>query len=351
MTSVSGTPRATSAWIDLNGPVHYADHGGPAGAPLLVCVHGLGGSHANWAALAPLLTGSYRVLALDLAGFGLTGGSPRSATVSGNRELLDRFLEAVADGPAVLIGNSMGGLIVALQARLRPETTSAVVLIDPALPPVLGRPDSLVLKTFADFALPDRIRRRLGRDRPPLTAEQAAIRLLELCCADPSRIPRELIDQHLALARRRNSVPDIEADFLLAARSLLWTLARRRRYAEQLHGLRMPVMLLHGDQDRLVPIRAARKAAIANRYWRFEVAAGVGHVPMLEVPEWTAKQLLDWLPAALETERRQQVRRLARALHLAERDAELDQPEPDRPAPDQPAPDQPARPDQPTRAG
>jgi pimeloyl-ACP methyl ester carboxylesterase len=334
MTSVSETPQATSAWIDLNGPVHYVDHGGPAEAPLLVCVHGLGGSHANWAALAPLLTGTYRVLALDLAGFGLTTGRPRSSGVTGNRELLNAFLTQVGGGPVVLIGNSMGGLIVALQAGLYPETASAVVLIDPALPPVLSRPDPLVLKTFADFAWPDRVRRWLGRNQPPLSTEQAALRLLELCCADPSRIPRELIDQHLALARRRHSVPDIEADFLLAARSLLWALFRRRRYAGQLRRLRMPVMLLHGDRDRLVPIRAARLTAIANRYWRFEVAAGVGHVPMLEAPEWTAKQLLDWLPAALETERRQQARRLARSIQPAEAEAdteaetetELDQP-------------------------
>jgi pimeloyl-ACP methyl ester carboxylesterase len=316
----------TPAWIDLNGPVHYVDHGGPAGAPLLVCVHGLGGSHANWAALAPLLTDSYRVLALDLAGFGLTAGHPRSSGIAANRELLNAFLGQVGDGPVVLIGNSMGGLITALQARLHPETASAVVLIDPALPPVPTRPDRLVLKTFAEFALPDRIRARLVRNRPPLTAEQAALKLLELCCADPSRIPRELIEQHLDLARRRRSVPNIEADFLLAARSLLWTLLRRRWYARQLHGLRMPVMLLHGDRDRLVPIQAARRAAKANRYWRFEVAAGVGHVPMLEAPEWTAKQLLDWLPAALETEHRAQARRLAReAAREAARPAGPDQ--------------------------
>src|SRR5690349_14433892 len=109
------TPSAPSCWIDLDGPVHYVDHGGPAGAPLLGCVHGLGGSHANWSAIAPLLTDRYRVIALDLAGFGLTHGSPRSATVTENRLLLHRFLAEVADGPVVLVGGSMGGLITAMQ--------------------------------------------------------------------------------------------------------------------------------------------------------------------------------------------------------------------------------------------
>jgi pimeloyl-ACP methyl ester carboxylesterase len=293
------TPSAPSCWIDLDGPVHYVDHGGPAGAPLLVCVHGLGGSHANWSAMAPLLTDRYRVIALDLAGFGLTHGSPRSATVTENRLLLHRFLAEVADGPVVLVGGSMGGLITAMQASEEPQTVSAVALISPALPPALSMPDPLVMSTFAAFGLPGPARRAVYGRRPPLTAAQAALRLLRLVCAEPSRIPREIVDQHVALARRRGTIPNAEADALLAARSLAWIMARRRRYAALLQGLRMPVMLIHGDKDRLIPIRAARHAAAANPSWRFEVATGVGHVPMLEAPAWTAGKLRDWLPTAL----------------------------------------------------
>ena len=55
------------------------------------------------------------------------------------------------------------------------------------------------------------------------------------------------------------------------------------------------MLLLHGDEDRLVPVAAARAAAKANPAWRFEVAEDVGHVPQLEVPEWTAGHILDWL--------------------------------------------------------
>jgi pimeloyl-ACP methyl ester carboxylesterase len=62
-----------------------------------------------------------------------------------------------------------------------------------------------------------------------------------------------------------------------------------------LRTIAVPVLLLHGDQDRLVPIASARTAAAANPMWRFEVARGVGHVPQLEVPEWTLSQILDWM--------------------------------------------------------
>ena len=50
----------------------WSAFGGPDDGPLVVCVHGLGGSHVNWMALAPQLTSTCRVLALDLAGHGLT---------------------------------------------------------------------------------------------------------------------------------------------------------------------------------------------------------------------------------------------------------------------------------------
>src|SRR5512140_2868789 len=55
-------------WVDLDGPVHYLDSGGPAEAPMVVCAHGLTGSAATWSAIAPQLTGRYRVLAPDLSG-------------------------------------------------------------------------------------------------------------------------------------------------------------------------------------------------------------------------------------------------------------------------------------------
>ena len=65
-------PGGISRWTDIGGPVHYLDFGGPAGAPVIVAVHGLDGCAVNWSALAPLLTSRYRVLAPDLAGHGLT---------------------------------------------------------------------------------------------------------------------------------------------------------------------------------------------------------------------------------------------------------------------------------------
>src|SRR5205814_821713 len=102
--------------VDLDGPVHYVDFGGPADGPQLVLVHGLGGSCLNWCLLAPHLVTRARVVALDLAGFGLTHPRGRSTTVQANAALLDRFLRTVVGAPAILVGNSMGGMVSILES-------------------------------------------------------------------------------------------------------------------------------------------------------------------------------------------------------------------------------------------
>src|SRR2546427_12801319 len=96
-----------SRTIDLDGPVHYADFGGTG--PTLVLVHGLGGSHVNWLAGAPVLARRARGLAVGLVGFGRAPLGERSADVDRDRVLLERLLHPVAPAAARLGGDSMGG--------------------------------------------------------------------------------------------------------------------------------------------------------------------------------------------------------------------------------------------------
>src|SRR5437763_11576556 len=79
-----------SRWIDLDGPVHYLDFGGPADGPQVVAVHGLGGSAVNWSAVAPLLTGRCGGVAPDRAGRGLTRRLGRGTRGAASRPLPPR---------------------------------------------------------------------------------------------------------------------------------------------------------------------------------------------------------------------------------------------------------------------
>jgi pimeloyl-ACP methyl ester carboxylesterase len=286
----------SSRTADLGGRVHYVDFGGDDTGPPLVLVHGLGGSHLNWCLLAPKLAPRARVLAVDLVGFGLTHPEGRSVTVQTAAVMLDRFVREVAGAPAILVGNSMGGMASILEAAANPDAVSGLVLIDPALPLAAGaRPDRLVSAAFLLYAIPGLGEGYLARRRASVPADRLVREVLNLCCVNPGRVPRELVAASVVLAEERASVAGLDAAFLSAARSLLRVSARRGRYWAAMRAVAAPVLLIHGEKDRLVSVRSAREAAARNPGWRFEVVPDVGHVPQLETPEAVAALVLDWL--------------------------------------------------------
>lgn len=285
-----------SLTVDLDGPTHYFDFGGNPDGPVVVGVHGLGGAAWNWAAVAPLLTDQVRFVALDLAGHGRTPAQGRPTTVSGNRRLLDRFLREVVGEPAILMGNSMGGAISLFTAAKSPDLVRALVLVDPALPrPLLSPVDPVVAGRFLLVSVPGLGEAALQRRRRRASAEQQVRETLALCCVDSSRIPADVVALGIAFAEERASDEFAARDFLAAARSLMKVLARSKRFAKTAQRVRVPVLLVHGAQDRLISLRQARRIASANPAWQLAVADDVGHVPQLEAPEWTAGTVCAWL--------------------------------------------------------
>jgi pimeloyl-ACP methyl ester carboxylesterase len=291
-----------SRWVDLDGPMHYLDFGGPAEGPVVVAVHGLGGSAVNWSAIAPLLTERCRIVAPDLAGHGLTRSLGRGTRVAANRALLHRFVEQITDTPVILMGNSMGGMISLLEAAAEPDAVAGLVLVDPALPFVPVRPDPVITALFAAYATPG-VAGILMRRRARLTPEQMVAETLALCCVDPTRIPADVLAEHVALARERAGFADAGETFLAAARSVVATagIAGGRRYRRGIRTVEGPVLLVHGERDRLVPLAAARVAARTNPAWSFVTLPDAGHVPQLERPRETAQAVLDWLDGAGRT--------------------------------------------------
>ncbi|MDX3663196.1 alpha/beta hydrolase [Streptomyces sp. ID05-26A] len=287
----------TSHHADLDGPVHWVDFGGPQDGPRIVLVHGLGGSHLNWVLLAPLLAQRARVTAVDLAGHGLTNPEGRQTTVQANTRLLGRFLREVVGEPAVLVGNSMGGLISLFQTAHAPELVSGLVLVDPALPMVLGtRPDPTMLSTFFLYSVPGLGERFLARSRA-VPARRQVDRLLELVCADPSGIPEELKLASEHLIGERAKVDGLDTAFLAAARSVVFTTSRRGAYYAAMAKVRVPVFLMSGDRDRLVNVAAARAVARRFPHWRYDEYANVGHVPQMEIPDVVSERVLAWMDA------------------------------------------------------
>jgi pimeloyl-ACP methyl ester carboxylesterase len=288
-----------SRWVDLDGPVHYLDFGGPASGPVAVCVHGLAGSAVNWSAIAPLLTGRCRMLAPDLPGHGLTRSLGRGTDVGALLAVLHRFIEAVPAGPVMLIGNSMGGMICLLEASAAPAAVAGLVLVDPVLPLVPAWPDRLVTPLLAAYAAP--VLGPLLMRRHRHTSPEALVAfVLSVCCVDASRVPADVRAAHVTVARQTLMSPEAEREIAASARSIIATAGDLRSggYRRAIGTITCPVLLLHGTRDRMVPIAVARAAARANPGWTLIEMPGVGHVPQLETPRDTAAAITAWLSSA-----------------------------------------------------
>jgi pimeloyl-ACP methyl ester carboxylesterase len=298
-------PWGTRAHVtDLDGPVYWIEFGPetsePPSGPPIVFVHGLGGSHLNWCLIGPHLAAGRRAVALDLHGFGLTPGLRATSTVRANAHLVDRFITEVIGEPVILVGNSMGGLISILQTAAHPELVNGLVLIDPALPLPPQKPDWQVSGQFLLYALPGLGPLAVAKAMSRIPPEEAVRQVLQLCFADPSRADPEMIKAENAIATRRHPATPAQASararvFLAAARSLLLVLTRRGSYQKMMAGIDVPVLLIGGEADRLVPVAAMRQAAARNPRWESVMLPDVGHVPMLEVPDTVTAAIRDWL--------------------------------------------------------
>ncbi len=280
--------------LHVDGPVNVADFGGSG--PLMVLLHGLGGSHVNWIRIGPLLAERSRVLAPDLPGFGYTKPQGRATTVQGNARWVDDFLQRTADAPAILVGNSMGGLIAILQAIASPEMVAGLVLLNPALPVAPKEPRDLqVTLAFSAYFVPG-VGEYFARSRAQKLGPEGLVReSFALCCVDASRVPPDVIDAHVEVARERLRMPWANPSMLTAARSMLRMLLRRRQFIRMLERVGPPTLLINGEGDRLVKLAAARVVSDSRTDWTFRSLDDLGHVPQLEDPERTAKEIWSWL--------------------------------------------------------
>jgi len=282
--------------LDIDGPVHVADFGG-SGSPI-VLVHGLGGSYTNWMPVGEALAARGRVLAPDLIGFGRTPVGARAASIEANIALLARLIEKELGEPAVLVGNSMGGLLSVLLAAKRPDLVSRLVLVAPALPLAFGAIlDPQVAGLFTLYMVPGMgelyLRRRMAQRGP----EGMLRDMLRMCGVDPKRLAPATYEASVELARERAGYAWADQAFLASARSLVRTNMRRMRIYGAIRRIKAPGLIVQGTADRLVPTASSRAAARLRPDWRLELLPGVGHVPQIEVPDRWLNVVTSWLHA------------------------------------------------------
>ncbi len=264
---------ADSQFIEINGlSVHVKTRG--QGAPVFVLLHGFGASLYSWQAVMEPLSALGTVIAYDRPAFGLTerpltwdgpnpyGPEAQVALVIG---LLDHF----GIQQAILVGNSAGGTVAMQTARAHPERVAALILVDPAVYNGGGAP-AWVRPLLATPQM-----RHLG----PLLARQIQTQgpaLLKLAWHDPTQLTAETV----ALYQKPLQVDNWDR--------ALWELTLASRapgLADHLVEFNLPILVITGDDDRIVPTAESVRLAGELPGAELAVIPAAGHVPHEEKPE------------------------------------------------------------------
>ena len=254
-----------SVFVEADGVRLHVRDTGPPDAPAIILLHGFGASLHTWEAWAEALSARYRVIRFDLPGFGLTGADPTGDYTDARAEVvLAALMDQLRVQRAVLVGNSMGGRIAWSFAASHPTRVSRLVLISPdgfASPGVaygqaIGEP---MTARLLPYVLPT----------PLLRASLAP------AYGDPQRLTEDVVIRY--------------RDMILAPGVRDAVLARMQQVVLEdpvpvLHTLRLPVLLLWGEQDRMIPVANAADYLAALPDARLVVLPGLGHVPQEEAP-------------------------------------------------------------------
>lgn len=285
--------------VDLGGPVAYTDHGGSG--PPMVLVHGLGGSQANWMLVAPKLAqAGYRVTTVDLAGFGATPLAGRESTLETNRGIVDGFIRYLGQGPVVLAGHSMGGLIAMMQTGANAESVARLVLLDPAVPlaktsPLKPLPQAWVKALAQRPGIGAALAHWLAKLEGP---ERLINNALRQYCFDASQLDRGLVAAHVEGERARIARGHAYLGYMQAYKSMLIRLRLVEAYDQEVvMKVQAPTLLIAGAADTLVKTEFIRRLAGIRRDWTYEEMTGVGHNPQMEAPDRFVTVLLAWLRA------------------------------------------------------
>lgn len=241
------------------------DGAGPAG-PAVVFVHGLGGSWKNWLENLPAVAQHRRAVALDLPGFGESEMPEGEISISAYADCVETVCERLGLGPIDLVGNSMGGFVAAELAIRRPERVHRLCLVDAAGISIVDlrrwptRTLMRVIAVQAGWSSGQRV--ILLRPRLRHLAFRAVMR-------HPTRLALDLV----AAQAGGPGMPG----FLLAMDALL-----SYDFRERLSEISCPTLIVHGEQDMLVPVEDAWEFRALIPDSQLRILPDTGHVPMLE---------------------------------------------------------------------
>lgn len=235
------------------------------GAPI-VLLHGFGGDRQTWLDMQEALSTEKRSLAFDLPGHGEALDWPKVGNAGVAAKAVSQSLESLDLTRIHLVGHSMGGAVAALVALRHPQTVSSLTLLAPG-------------------GFGPEINHRLLRRYAACTDAAAMEVLLEQFFGWGFTLPKDLAKSGSESRARPGATATLEA----IAEEIIDGTVQKTLPRNELAALKMPVKVIWGTQDRVLPTRQAHKLPGIVATHIFE---RVGHMPHLEIPEEVAQLIL-----------------------------------------------------------
>jgi pimeloyl-ACP methyl ester carboxylesterase len=255
--------------VELANGVRYVYLEGGKGEPLML-LHGFGANKDNFVRVAKYLTPHYRVVIPDHIGFGESAKPPKGDYAPrAQAERLRALTKELGMARLHLGGNSMGGHIALTYAALYPAEVKSLWLLAPG--GVWSAPASDMRKRIAAS----------GRNPMIVKNEEEFAQLVAGVTAVPLPIPRRFLD---VLAQERIQNHELE--------ERIFTQVAADSVEQRVRGLATPALVVWGAQDQVLHPGSAGILQMLLTRSEVVLMQGVGHVPMLEQPERSA---LDYL--------------------------------------------------------
>jgi pimeloyl-ACP methyl ester carboxylesterase len=270
-----------SQFIDIEGlTVHYRDTG-PKDRPVLLLLHGVASSLHTWEGWQAALSNDFRVISIDVPSFGLTGPFPDNGALNTAKYMrfIDAFTKALNIDQFSIAGNSFGGYLAWNYVIHAPSRVEKLVLLNSGgLSKDIGRDSAAWNNNLGFFLTRDQYAQYLSR---VITPRFLVFNSSAAMYGDPSLIKPEVQQRYYDLLRREG--------VRKAFSSVLQMSDLQKNNADTVAQIKTPTLILWGSEDKvLIPAEGQLfNQKIANsKYIEYKE---VGHLPMEEIPEQSAK--------------------------------------------------------------
>lgn len=247
--------------------LHYTDEG--QGMPVMM-IHGFGGSYQNFNDLAALMKNEYRVIRVDLPGFGLSDYPNDSAAtdlIQTYRDYLTFMLDTLHLDSLYAIGNSMGGGITWMLAGDHPDQVCKIVLLNSAGYDVAAAAAKLTMFKY------NAVGKVFERGMPMFMSENG----MERGYADPTKIDPAVVKVNNMFTNREGNITHM----------LRMGRAAQFPDPELIKRVQCPTLIIWGQQDSIIPVEHATRFKRDIKNSELVVFNPCGHMPMMELPEKT----------------------------------------------------------------